>query len=297
MVSCSLCFKPAAFLSPHYCKDHFFLYIEEKVKFAIKRFHLIGENERIAVAVSGGKDSQTVLSILHTLYGNRVCAIAIDEGIPGYRDNTLEDLEKFCRPLNIPYHIYSFQEAFGKPLERFLEQGASACRSCGVLRRHLLNTHAAGFDKLATGHNLDDECQSIVMNFLKSNLLLLAKLGPVSGITERAGFTPRIKPLYLCTEKEIAAYAFLQGFPVRFRECPHASDSFRSLVRDLLNNIEHANPGTKRAVAEHFLALLPRLHDTYSGNSVLRSCTRCGSPAVNGICQACKTVVLFSDAD
>lgn len=291
--TCLLCREPAVFLHPSYCKRHFLQYIEDKVRSSIERFGLVHDGERIAVAVSGGKDSQTTLYLLHKFYGDRVQAISIDEGIPGYRDHTLEDLQEFCKRYSIAYFIHSFEQAFGKTLEKFLAQGASPCRSCGVLRRHLLNSTSKDFDVLATGHNLDDECQNIVMNFLKGNLFLCAKLGPASGIVEREGFTQRIKPLYLCTEKEIMAYAFLQGFPVRFKECPHSFDSFRSHVRDTLNDIEQRLPGTKRAIVEHFLSLLPHFKKIYEDTPPPIRCVQCGSPAMNERCQACKTLVAF----
>ncbi len=294
MAKCITCKKKAVFTSPTYCKDHFFSYIENKVKDTIRRFDLIKPTEKIAVAVSGGKDSQTVLSILHTLYGSRVSAIAIDEGIPKYRDQTLEDLRQFCKPRNIPYKIYSFKQAFGKPLSQLVTQGASPCRSCGVLRRNLLNTNAKNFDKLATGHNLDDECQNIIMNLLKGSLFLLAKLGPMSGIAERQQFTRRIKPLYLITEKETTAYAFLKQFPVRFNECPNAEGTFRSKVRDGLNELESKKPKTKRAIIDNFLNILPILKKTYENSPIPRQCTQCKSPSTGSICKACTTVNFYA---
>ncbi len=300
MANCLVCKEKTVFLNPGYCRGHFIEYFENKVKQTIERFGLVKEGEMIGVAVSGGKDSQGVLYLLHKFYGAagaRVSAIAINEGIPGYRDKTLEDLEEFCNKFGISYKIYSFEETFGKPLVNFLEQGASACRSCGVLRRHLINANAKEFDKLATGHNMDDECQSIIMNFLKGSLLMNAKLGVASGIAGREGFTQRIKPLYFCSEKETAAYAFLQNFPVKFNECPHSFDTFRTSVRDALNEIESRIPGTKKKIIENFLLILPKLKETFKGAAVPVNCSRCGNPATGEICQACKTLVAFSYAD
>lgn len=298
MASCSSCTGKAVFsyTGHDYCKQHFISSFESKVKATIERFALVGDAERVAVAVSGGKDSQTILYILHSLYGDRVHAVAIDEGIPGYRDEKLDDLRMFCAQYSVPLSIYSFEESFGKPLTRFLSKGAPACRSCGVLRRSLLNKYAANFDVIATGHNLDDECQNIVLNLLKGNLSLSARLGPVSGVATHNGFTPRIKPLYLCTEKEVATYAFLKGFPVRFNECPHASNGFRSKVRDALNGLEAAVPGTKLRIVENFLALLPVLEDACHAVDGPELCNRCGSLCAGGVCNACKVVEVFSDA-
>src|SRR3989338_6937584 len=167
MAACTRCSGAAVFSPPLLCERHFFSLVEGKVSAALQRFSLIRDGERVAVAVSGGKDSQTTLFLLHRLFGERATGIAIDEGIPHYRDQTLADLRHFCMQYGILFRVLSFREAFGVELEGLLARGASACRSCGVLRRSLLNQGAAGFDKLATGHNLDDECQSALMNFLK----------------------------------------------------------------------------------------------------------------------------------
>ncbi|HLC19437.1 MAG TPA: TIGR00269 family protein [Candidatus Nanoarchaeia archaeon] len=288
MASCELCLDRAVFSSPNYCKAHFIDYIENKVETTIKRFHLIKPEDKIAVAVSGGKDSQTVTYILHKLFGN-VTAISIDEGIPGYRDATLKDMKTFCATYNIPHHIFSFEQAFGKKLDTMLQQGAPACRSCGVLRRNLLNKHAQGFDKIATGHNLDDECQSLMMNFLKGTLFLSAKMGPASGVHGQTGFVQRIKPLYFCPEKEITAYAYLMGFPVRFNECPHAADGFRSKVRYSLNVIEQQKTGTKLRMVENFISILPTLKKVYAGYE-MKVCTSCAQPSAHDLCKACTTI-------
>lgn len=301
-MDCLLCGSRAVFSNPAYCAQHFIDYFEAKVRATITRFGLVRDGDKIAVAVSGGKDSQTVAFILHKLYGSAVVALAIDEGIPGYRDHKLADLHAFCTKYGIPYCVYSFQEAFGKPLQAFLSLGAPSCRSCGVMRRHLLNKHASGFDVIATGHNLDDECQSIVMNLLKGNISMTARIGPRSGVRERArgellhapavreGFTSRVKPLYLCTEKEVATYAFLMKFPVQFNECPHADEGFRSRVRDALNELERVKPGTKMRIAENFLKL-----QVHHDHTELQKCGRCGSPAAGALCSACKVVEIYVD--
>jgi uncharacterized protein (TIGR00269 family) len=293
MKLCSVCQDKSVFSS--YCKQHFLTYIESKVKHTIETFHLIKSDDKIAVAVSGGKDSQSVLYILHKLYGNIVHAIAIDEGIPEYRDKTLRDMQTFCDQYGIPLNVYSFDSRYGRSLSSLLDRGATACRSCGVLRRHLINEASKDYDKLVTGHNLDDECQSIIMNLLKGTTFLSAKLGPYSGVRLYDGFTQRIKPLYFCTEKEIAAYAFISKFPVRFTECPHAPLSFRSVVRDALNELENDKPGTKKNIADKFTILLPSLKALFSDGTSPNICASCGSPAAGKKCKACQTLILYAN--
>lgn len=291
MVKCGSCGKTAVInaTSP-YCKSHFIGYFESKVAATVKKYKLVSKKDRIVVACSGGKDSTTVLYLLNKWFGN-VTALAIDEGIPGYRNLTLEDLNSFCGRNRIPLKTLSYKEAFGFSLNEALKEvSVLPCNICGTLRRHLLNSGARGFTKIATGHNLDDEAQSIMMNFFKGNLELAARLGPVTGIVEDSKFTPRVKPLYFCLEKEVAAYAFLMNFGIHFNECPHSRLSFRAAVRDFLNELEQATPGTKRNIVDNFLRMLPGLKMSYSKSAKISYCSSCGDPSSKGLCKACSYV-------
>ncbi len=288
---CGLCNRNAAVKSEKaLCREHFVKHFEKKVADTIKKYNLISQGDKVAVAASGGKDSTSLLHILNKNFGN-VTAIAVDEGIPSYRDKTLIDLEKFCRQNSIPLEVYSYKEEFGFTLQEAVEgKKIAPCRACGILRRYLLNKMSDRFTKIATGHNMDDELQSIMMNMTNSNVELIARGGPATGIIEGA-FTQRIKPLIFCTEKEAAAYAAIKGFDISFNECPNARQSFRAEVRDLLNGIESRNPGTKRRLMERFMQMIPRLKKTYRENAAeIRQCERCRQPSEHAVCAACRTV-------
>ncbi len=277
-----------------FCKEHFIEYFEDKVVNTIEKYSLISKKDKIAVAASGGKDSTALLHIINRYFGN-VTAIAIDEGIPGYRDKTLEDLNKFCDEQNIPLKIYSYEREFGFKLQDAVkEKNIVPCRSCGILRRYLLNKMSSSFTKIATGHNMDDELQSFLMNMMNSNIELMARGGPVTGVIKNPGFTPRIKPLIFCTEKEVAAYSLLKGFDIKFTECPNAKESFRAKVRDLLNELEAKNPGIKRKLIKRYMGMLPALKEKYREKiSEIRECLKCGHPSENDVCAACRTVEMI----
>ena len=288
MVNCRICSGKAAF--EDLCKEHFIEQFESKVLKTIKDFDLVRKGQKIAIACSGGKDSVTVLHISNKYFGN-VTAIAIDEGISGYRDKTLEDLQRICSEMKIPLKIYSFKDATGQTLDQIKTKvNTKPCTPCGIMRRYLLNKAAKEYDVLVTGHNMDDEVQSLVMNIAKGNMELSARLGPKSGIIEDEGFIPRVKPLYLCTEKETTAYAFLMGFDIKFSECPNSYISYRAKVRDALNVLETKKPGTKKALIHNFLETLPKLKGKYSASQKLMHCSSCGEPSSSLVCNACRLI-------
>ncbi len=284
------------------CKLHFTGYFEAKVSKTIEHYGLLSSEEHIGVAISGGKDSLTVLSILNAIKNEnkkiKLTAIAINEGIHGYRDETLLTAKNFCEKIGVPLHIFSYEGEFGMPLDEMLRiLDVKPCSICGVFRRYLLNRKAKelGFTKLATGHNLDDECQSILMNQFRNDVKASARLGPKTGLKEHKGFITRIKPLYLCTEKEVTIYAFLSGILGKFIECPNAAKSYRAEVRDMLNDFENKFPGTKYSLANSFLMTLPALKEKYKGEQ-LGMCPQCGEPSSKATCSACNWAKKLKEA-
>lgn len=288
MATCQTCQKPTIFLNPNYCKEHFLNYFEQKVHQTITDYQLIPKNTTIAVAVSGGKDSLTTLHVLHK-FGYPVVALTINEGIRGYRENTMQSVEKFCKQRGITWKHATFNDAFHTTMDQAAAKTTTIpCNTCGVLRRYLLNKAAKSYRILATGHNLDDEAQAIFMNLLNGNLGLNAKLGPKTGLAEHEGFTQRIKPLYFCSEKEVMTYAYLNGIYPGFNECPYAQRSLRFKIRDHLNDLEAKHPGTKKTIIENFLTTKPLLtQQAKNQTSTLRRCSRCHEPAANEVCNAC----------
>ncbi|PIY60170.1 TIGR00269 family protein, partial [Candidatus Woesearchaeota archaeon CG_4_10_14_0_8_um_filter_47_5] len=229
------------------------------------------------------------LSVLHKL-GYKVTALLIDEGISGYRKSTIQDMERFCAQKRIAFRIVSFLDSFGFTLDEALGlfPEKNPCTVCGILRRYLLNKAARGFDVLATGHNLDDEAQAILMNLLKNNQEIARRIGPKTGIVADQKFVQRVKPLYFCTEKEDRIYAFLTGIEISFAECLYVPASFRNTVREALTSFEQSYPETKEQVVRAFLNHKRSISQSipiFSGS--VQHCVRCGEPAQGKICSAC----------
>ncbi len=284
------------------CKTHFIEHFEGKVLRTIRQFNLLDKDDHIGVAVSGGKDSLTTVSLLKRLSDENpritISAYAIDEGIHGYRDATLITAKKFCESIGVPLHVFSYEEEFGMPLDEILKiLDVKPCSICGIFRRYLLNKKAKelGFTKVATGHNMDDEAQSIMMNQFRNDLKASARLGPRTGLKEHQGFVTRIKPLYLCSEKEVATYAFLKGILDKFTECPNVVKSYRAEVRDTLNEFENKFPGTKHNIISSFLGALPLLKGQFR-DEALGVCPQCGEPSAKDVCNACKWANKLTEA-
>src|SRR3989338_1340914 len=274
------------------CKNDFIKYFEKKVTKTIGKYKLIEKGDYVGIACSGGKDSTSLLYILNKLAKKnnfKVVGIAIDEGIKGYREKILKDLKDFCKKEKINLKIYSFKDEFKTTLDKLVKK-ERPCTICGVLRRTILNKKAKELkvNKLATGHNLDDEAQSVLMNQFRSNVKLSARLGPITGVVTDIRFIKRIKPLYFLTEKETTTYAFLKGFLGKYMECPYETDSYRASVRDMLNEFDGKYPGTKHNVISSFLEVLPLLKKEAQGK--IKSCSNCGEPCSQDVCQACKLI-------
>src|SRR3989338_2516895 len=278
------------------CKKHFLEYFQKKVFKTIRQYNLINEGDHIGVAVSGGKDSLTLLYLMSLFLEKRrkikLTAILVDEGIDGYRDLTIKDAKKWCNELNIPLKIFSYKKEIGKKLDDILKETKErSCSICGVFRRYLLNKAAKELkiDKLATGHNLDDEVQSIVMNQLKNSMKTSARLGPITGIKHDKRFVKRIKPLYFLTEKEVMTYAYLNGLTSKFNDCPHSDDGFRTYVREWINSFEAKFPGSKHSILNSFLDVLPLLKKGFDVGEI-KECKECGEPCSQNVCQSCQII-------
>ncbi|MBU1975949.1 MAG: tRNA 2-thiocytidine biosynthesis TtcA family protein [Nanoarchaeota archaeon] len=246
-MKCSNCEKEVVLSGPLLCKDHFCTYFEDKVLGAIQKYKMFGAGDKICVAVSGGKDSIVMLDILSKKY--KVSALAIDEGISGYREHTLAWLKKYCLEKKIELKMLSFSDAFGETLDDLKKK--NPCTECGTRRRELMNKGSSGFDVLAVGHNLDDTAQTILMNLFKFTSDMMPRAMPVSA--KSAKFIKRVKPLYYCTEKEVYLYAILNGLAHKFVECPYMYDSFRNDVRDSLNKYSRIE---KENIVKKYLSIM-----------------------------------------
>jgi uncharacterized protein (TIGR00269 family) len=274
--------------------------LESKILSTIKKYNLFSKNDKVLVAVSGGKDSTVVLYVLHKL-GFNVEGVTVDALIGNYTKENLENLRGVCQKYEIKLHEVSFRDEFGYSLCYLRSvinsngHNMNSCAVCGVLRRYLLNKHSRLLKAkvLVTGHNLDDEAQSVLMNLFRNTFELSARLGPYSGLIESASFIPRVKPLYFVFEKDIVAYSKAMKFPVKYSHCPCRTGSFRNEISLVLDELEKSDSLVKLKIIKNFLKILPKLKEYYKTAKQLNICKQCGEPCKEDICQACRIISLI----
>jgi len=272
---------------------------ERTVRGTIRKYDLIDRKDKIIVACSGGKDSTTALYLLNKFRYN-VEAFMIDLRIGNWSKTNRDNLEKFCKDNKIKLHVIDIQRELGYSMCYIRSVIKSKtklknCTVCGVLRRWLVNRKARklGATKLVTGHNLDDEAQTILMNMFKKNIKLSIGLGPKSGVIQDKKFVQRIKPLYFLPEKDIEKYSKIMKFPVQYKRCPCISEAFRKDIRALLNKLEKRIIEIKSNIVMSFLDTLPVLKKTYKTNEKLKYCKICTEPSRDDICYACKLIKML----
>jgi len=167
------------------------------------------------------------------------------------------------------------------------QKNLTGCSVCGTIKRWILNKWAKklGANVLVTGHNLDDEAQNILMNFLKGNILLGANSSPATGGKRVKGFTQRVKPLFFVPESEILKYARKKKFDILYDKCPCAFGTYRVETREWMKGISDKD---KIKIVENFQKLIPRLRKENTGE--IRECQKCGEPSRGDVCNFCKII-------
>jgi uncharacterized protein (TIGR00269 family) len=277
----------------HLCKEHFIDFLEKRVKHEIRKQVNIKKGDRIAVAVSGGKDSSVALYLMKKIFSVRkdveIIAITVDEGIEGYRDIALKYLSEFVKELGVEHHVYKIKDYIGYSIDEAskIDGELVPCTYCGVFRRKIINMAAKELraNYVATGLNLDDTAQSIVMNMVRGDVERLLRLGPHDLIKE--DLIPRIQPLRMIPEKEVLLYAILINIKFYHGECPYASRALRNDFRYCVDLWESRHPGSRHSIISFYDEIKRNLEKNYK-NTKLNKCKICGDPTTSEICKSCE---------
>lgn len=298
MPECHKCGAPAVtyvrHAGRHLCGRHFVELTEKRVQRAIREQADLSGGGTVAVACSGGKDSMTCLDIVRLTLGprrdTRIVVVTVDEGIRGYRDLSIPMVERYCEEHDLPWTLTSIEHEQGVTLDRVGSMGLdeTPCAYCGVWRRWSMNRAAreAGARYLATGLNLDDTAQSVLMNVCRGDVERLARLGPHT--REQPGLVPRIQPLRWIPEAESYLYALLRDLPIHNAECPHMGRAQRGRYRAVLHGLLEDEPGVAHALVRSLERLRPGLEAAFPPLE-LSPCPECGEPSPGGgTCKACE---------
>lgn len=269
---------------------------------------MFSRGETVAIGASGGKDSTVLAHVMTTLnkrydYGLNLLLLSVDEGIAGYRDDSLETVKRNQQQYQIPLRIVSYKELYGWSMDEIVRRIGTKnnCTFCGVFRRQALDRGAqlSGATKLLTGHNCDDIAETVLMNVLRGDIARLGRC--VDIVTGRNGVLPRGKPFKFAYEKEIVMYAYFLRLDYFSTECKYSPFAYRGFAREFMKDLERSRPRALLDIitsAEYFAAAAA-VNTTSRGNTNKNTdvatgaltkagvCTRCGYMSSQKICKAC----------
>lgn len=303
------------------CRECFFNVFETEIHHTITNAQLFNPGDRVAIGASGGKDSTVLASVMKTLneryqYGLELVLLSIDEGIKGYRDDSLATVKRNQIQYNMPLEIVSYKELYDWSMDEIVSCAGirSSCTYCGVLRRQALDRGAAqiGISHIVTGHNADDIAETVLMNLLRGDTARLEKSCAI--LTESDG-SPirRSKPFKYTYQKEIVLYAHYKKLDYFSTECSYAPEAFRGTARELLKSLEAVRPSCIMDIiysGEDFSLAPRKKRETrkYKNTASIQEqevnpdgslslpkgerkdgnkCVKCGYISFNKVCKAC----------
>jgi uncharacterized protein (TIGR00269 family) len=293
-VKCRRCREPAVIdIRRHnaaFCRHCFLHHCREQVRRTIDEFAMMTPDERVLVAVSGGKDSLGLWHLLREL-GYEADGLYVGLGIGEYSDRSGRFAREFAEAHDVRLVEVDLPRDHGFDIPDGSRAAKRApCSACGLSKRHVFNEVAVahGYDVVATGHNLDDEAAVLFGNVLRWDAPYLGRQHPVLPATR--GFARKVKPLVRLGERELAAYCVLTGIDYIVEECPMAVGNRHLGYKETLNAIEERSPGTK---ASFVFGFWERAHERFLGDAAderadLGECRECGAPTPGDLCAFCR---------
>lgn len=303
-MKCRVCSGPAVIdirrHNANFCGEHFLKLCRDQTAKAIKQFSMLERDDRVLVAVSGGKDSLAVWDILTEL-GYHADGFYVGLGIAEYSANSEHHAVTFAAERGLTLHTEDLRRDHGFDIPNGSRAAKRApCSACGLSKRHLFDEAArrGGYDAIVTGHNLDDEAAVLMGNVLHWHTDYLARQMPL--LPARAGFPKKAKPLVRLTERETAAYCILREIDYLIDECPMAAGNKHLAYKAALNDIERNSPGAKHDFFFRFLAQAADRfrpgHEESDSRPDVAPCQRCGAPTNNDTCSFCALVARATEA-
>jgi len=266
-----------------FCRGHFLDFFYRRVEKTIKQFNMINKDEKVLVAISGGKDSLSLALCLKEL-GYNVSGYHIDLGFEGFSDGVIGFVENFCKQYNINIKIERVSDFLGLPMNEVAKvMKRNSCSVCGKVKRYMMNKIGLSYDATATGHNLDDEVSTLFGNIAHWNIEYLARQYP--RLESTGSFARKIKPFVFCSEREIAIYAFFKGIEYINLPCPFSKGATSRYYKYSINMLERDMPATK----VYFLKNFFKNRSCFQVSDYkLLPCRICGYPTTAEICSICR---------
>lgn len=290
MRKCIKCGEKAQVYLPQHklslCKSHYLEWFDNRVEKTIKEFKMFTKEDKVLVAVSGGKDSLSLWKALVNL-GYQADGFYINLGIGEYSQKSQELATKFAEKIGRILHKITLQEEI-MPIPQLKKYDSRpACSVCGTVKRYYMNKIAKekGYKIIATGHNLDDESAVLFSNTLNWSIDYLKRQYPV--LPEEDGFIKKVKPLCKISEKESAMYAVLSSIDYIEEECPFSEGATSIDYKIFLSQLEEKSPGTKLRFYSEFLRKMYPILKQSEEKPKLQQCKICKEPSVNEICAVC----------
>jgi tRNA-5-methyluridine54 2-sulfurtransferase len=271
-----------------FCAADFQEFFRNQVREAIRKYRMLEREERVLVAVSGGKDSLALWDVL-IAEGYDTTGLYLDLGIFDYSVESRARCETFAAAHGVPLLVRQVADEVGAPvpvIQRVTRR--PPCSGCGLSKRYLMNRVALeeGIPVVATGHNLDDEAATLFGSVMHWQTEALPRQSPALPSTHPR-LVRRVKPLYRLSERETAAYAFLKKIDYIVEECPFAAGATSIAHKEVLSRLEDASPGAKH---NFLFGFLDRARPAFERAEAvtLNECVRCGQVTTGTLCAFCK---------
>jgi uncharacterized protein (TIGR00269 family) len=271
-----------------FCAGDFLEFFRNQVREAIRKHRMFARDERVLVAVSGGKDSLGLWDVLID-EGYQTAGLYLDLGIFDYSIESKAKCQAFAEARGVPLIVSTVAEEVGAPVPVIKQiTRRPPCSGCGLSKRYLMNRVALehGFPVVATGHNLDDEAATLFGSVMHWQTDALPRQSPALPSTHEK-LVRRVKPLYRLSELETAAFAFLRKIDYIVEECPFAAGATSIAHKEILNRMEEASPGAKHNFLFGFLDKARSAFERAEGVP-LKECERCGQVTTGAVCAFCK---------
>lgn len=298
-MSCQKCkLLPARLLRPSnsekLCIQCFTVTFETDIHLTIQKSKMFSRKDRVAVCVSGGKDSTVLAHILTKLnkqydYGLHLELLSIDEGIKGYRDDSLQIVKENQKDYQLNLTILSYKDLYGMSMDDVMTNKnnikKNSCSYCGVFRRQALEKGAKKLncDKMVLGHNADDLAETVLLNYMRGDIEKLQICTTDQRKSKNSTITVRLKPLKYAYEKEIVLYAHYLNLKYFSTECTYAPASTRQFCRNFIKKLERLDP----QYILNIIKYAERIQEVKEKSKSYNKCNKCNSLTPNFMCKAC----------